>query len=116
MNSLPELLNEFDKLLAIQKYAESTRKSYVNCLHKFLVDFKDDYSQIEVTHVSKFIEIMVITEGYSEAYQRQFLGAIGLFLKLKYKKSLDLKHLYPRRHKSNLPKHLSKDQIKRLIG
>jgi len=116
MNSLENILLEFDKLLTIQKYASSTRRSYLNCLQKFLSNYQKDFSEIAVSDVHSFIERMVLGEGISEAYQRQFLGSIGLFMKLKYKTLLDVKHLYPKRHMSNLPKHLSKEQVKRLIG
>ena len=115
MKSLNKTLNEFDKLLSAKHYAANTCKSYVNCLQKFLQFYTGEINEITVAHIQCFIQQKVSQSGVSEAYQRQYLAAIRLFMKLKFNKAVNVKHLYPKRHKSKLPKHLTKDQVKRLV-
>ena len=51
----------------------------------------------------------------SDSYQKQMLGAIGLYFDLCLNRKLKLRHLYPKRRQHRLPKYLGQQEVKRMI-
>ncbi|MEM9983061.1 MAG: site-specific tyrosine recombinase/integron integrase [Bacteroidota bacterium] len=110
------LVAKFKQKLAVQRYADNTIKTYGNCLKKFLYAFKK-YQLTAVTekNIENYITHLLETESISAAYQKQLLGTIGKFYELFHDKQLSLSHLYPKRRKVVLPKHLSQQEVKKML-
>ncbi len=58
---------------------------------------------------------LVEKEAVGDSYQKQMLGAIGLYFDLCLNRKLKLRHLYPKRRQHRLPKYLSQQEVKRMI-
>jgi len=116
MNNMKQLLVSFESKLKIQRYATSTVSTYLNCAKKFIQFAQNkELDMVDEKFVEGFILHLVGTENISDSYQKQMLGSIGLLFKLCFNKSLNLKYLYPKRHKLQVPKYINQNEVKRLI-
>lgn len=116
MFDLEQTVTRFKEQLELQRYAYSTIKSYGNCLAKFLKAFERyDLSQVNEKNIENYLIHLIKEEKISYSYQRQLLGAIGKFYELTFQKKLNLASLYPKRKRQNLPKYLTREEVKRLL-
>ncbi len=58
---------------------------------------------------------LVEREAVGDSYQKQMLGAIGLYFDLCLKSKMKLQHLYPKRRQHRLPKYFGQQEVKRVI-
>ncbi|MFK7899500.1 MAG: site-specific tyrosine recombinase/integron integrase [Cyclobacteriaceae bacterium] len=113
---IAEFLKKFEEKLYIQRYAQNTINSYINCLTKFLLAFeKYDLSLVNEKNIENYITHILKNESISDSYQKQLLGTIAKFFELFYNKKFNLKHLYPKRTKKSLPKYITQVEVKRLF-
>lgn len=111
-----ELLSKYKMILQIQRYSEKSIKTYCGCLSYFL-SVSSKYSTESISHeqLEKFIIWLIQKKKIGHSYQKAMLATIVKFYKEIYNRNIDLKHLYPKRKKTQLPKFLSKDEIRRLF-
>ncbi|MDH7448457.1 site-specific tyrosine recombinase/integron integrase [Aquimarina sp. 2201CG14-23] len=112
-----DILLEFQKKLSLQRYAQSSIKSYSNSLAKFLIAFEGfSLNKVKEQNIENFLYHLQKTENISSAYQKQILSAIGKYYELFHCRKLDLKYLYPKRKQKSLPKYLTRNEVVRLIS
>ncbi len=58
---------------------------------------------------------LVEKEAVGDSYQKQMLGAIGLYFDLCLNRRLKLRHLYPKRRQHRLPECLGQQEVKRMM-
>ena len=103
-----KILLEFQQKLSLQRYANSSIKSYTNALAKFLTAFEGSSpEEVKERNIENFLFHLQKTENISSAYQKQILSAIGKYYKLFHSKKLNLKYLYPKRNQETVLKHLN---------
>ena len=111
-----QLVAEFRQQLSVHKYAQSSIKSYTNCLSKFLKAFeKHLLDTITEKQVGMYMAHLVETENISDSYQKQMLRTIARFYEWNYDKQLNLSCMYPKQTPGALPKHLSKHDMKKML-
>lgn len=116
MINISQLIARFRQQLSEHKYAQSSIKSYVNCLSKFLKTF-EEHSPDTITkkQIEEYMTYLIKTENISNSYQKQMLRTIARFYEWEYHKQLKLGHLYPKQTKVPAPKHLSKSDMKKML-
>jgi integrase/recombinase XerD len=113
---IKELTSKFKQKLILQRYADSTVRSYVNCVSKFLKAFeKYELKNVNEQNIENYISHLLTTEQISDSYQKQMLGSIGKFFELLYDRKLNLYSLYPKRKKTTLPKFISQHEVKQMF-
>ncbi len=113
---IQDLVSKFRQKLSIQRYAQSTIKTYGNCLAKFLKAFeKYELKDVSEKNIENYIAHLLKVEKISDAYQKQMLGTIAKFYELIYGKKLNLFYLYPKRKKSTLPKYITQQEVKKML-
>ncbi|MBV7270077.1 site-specific tyrosine recombinase/integron integrase [Winogradskyella luteola] len=117
MSLTKKILLEFEQKLSLQRYAESSIKSYTNALAKFLIAF-EGYSleKVKEKNIENFLYHIQKTENISSAYQKQILSAVGKYYRLFHSRNLNLKYLYPKRKQKTLPRYLTRNEVIRLIS
>lgn len=111
-----QYIKEFNEKLLLQRYAPNSISIYTLCIKKFLNYYES--KNIRLLHnndIKVFLTHLLQNEKISDSYQKQMLGAITKFYDLIFNIRLDLKSLYPKRKKNNLPKYITKPQIKKMI-
>ena len=74
------LLDDFEKLLQIKRYSNSTIGSYKNALLKFINSFPSLRPQyLQKSDIQFFINQQVVQSKISQSYQKQLVGALKLF-------------------------------------
>ncbi len=109
-------ISAFQQKLRLQRYAENTIKTYSGCISKFLHAFERYHlEQVTERNIENYMVHLVEKEAVSDSYQKQMLGAIGLYFDLCLNRKLKLRHLYPKRRQHRLPKYLSQQEVRRMI-
>ncbi|MGC6422801.1 MAG: site-specific tyrosine recombinase/integron integrase [Flavobacteriaceae bacterium] len=115
--NIQNILAEFDAKLRLQRYAPASIKTYKNALAKFLLHFMhQDLELLSVPKITRYLSSLQQKENMSPPYQRQILAAITKFYQLHYNRQLDLSVLYPKRKAKTLPKYLTPEEVRRLLG
>ncbi len=112
-----ELIMKFLKLLEIKRYSKNTIETYGGAISLFLNYFEK--SKIEELHhedVFRYIEHKVKDDKISFSTQKGVVGAIKLFYKHLYNKNIGIDYIYPDRSEYKLPKVLSQEDVKKLLG
>lgn len=111
-----DLIPEFRKRIENQKYSYNTVKNYINCVTLFLEAFKKiELKKIREDQIEKYIQRLVKTQNISQSYQKQILSSIHKFFLIMLNREIDLSNLYPDRKDYQLPKYLSKEEVKSMI-
>jgi len=114
---IKELTSKFKQKLILQRYADSTVRSYVNCVSKFFKAFeKYELKNVNEQNIENYISHLLTTEQISDSYQKQMLGSIGKFFELLYGRKLNLYSLYSKRKKTTLPKFISQQEVKQMFS
>ncbi len=114
---IQQLVADFKQKLSDHRYAFSTIKIYGSCLRKFLKAFdQNEVKEATESDIGDYIIHLKKTEKISHAYHKQMLGAIGKFYELVHHRKLDLSLLYPKQRNTTLPKYISPEEIKEMIG
>ncbi|MGZ5244514.1 MAG: tyrosine-type recombinase/integrase [Bacteroidia bacterium] len=106
----------FKEKMLIGRYSANTIQTYINTAKSFF----SAHAHIKVKEITeKDIEAYIINkikaDNISQSFQKHILGALKLFYKLVFDKTLQLDHLYPKRTETKLPNVLSKEDIKRIL-
>lgn len=112
------LLESFKEKLIIQRYSASSIKNYYSAIHHFLSIASNKYTHpldISLNNIEKFIFWKVEKHDISASHQTVILSSIVKFYKLLFDKDMNLKHLYPKRNETKLPKFLTKQEVKKLL-
>lgn len=111
-----QYIKEFKEKLILQRYASNSISIYVMCIKKFLIYYESkNIRTLNKNDIIVYLTQLLQIEKISDSYQKQMLGAITKFYDLIFNINLDLKSLYPKRKKNNLPKYISKPQVKKMI-
>ena len=115
--NITQKVAHFKAQLELQRYAYRTIKCYGNCLAKFLRAFERyDLARVTEKNIENYLIHLIKTEEISPSYQRQLLGSIGKFYELTYGRKLNLAPLYPKRKRQQLPRCLTRDEVRRMLA
>lgn len=109
-------IDDFIKLLELKRYSENTINSYQSHLKLTKFHFKErDFREITDKELFEFIYFLVNVKNISASYQRQIVGALKLFYKEIYGRTIPFEYLKVQRHEKQLPVVLSKEEVRRSI-
>lgn len=110
-------IKDFTSKLEVQRYAFNTIKSYKNAVTKFLLAFeKYDLNKVREKNIENYITHLIQKEKISPSYQKQLLGGISKYFQLILNKQLNLGYLYPKRSSVQLPKYITKNEVKAMLN
>lgn len=111
-----ELL-DVDRYLEMRRYAKRTRETYGYLLHVFFATIEyQRFDQLTHRVVDAYNTDHVVRAGYSVSYQRQFIGALKIYLKVRPRVSIIPENLERPDRQKRLPTVLSEEEVMRLIG
>ncbi len=111
------MFQDFKTLMIIKRYSSNTINTYIGLLQSFQ-DYLGDslaISKLNNKHLLQKIREFIIDKNYLYTSQKQFLGALALYMLEVHRISLDLSTVQPRKPQSVLPEILSKNEIKSII-
>lgn len=112
------LVDSYKEKLIIQRYSSSSVKNYSSALQNFLSMASQKYTDpldISLEDVEKFIFWKINKHHISASHQSIILSSIAKFYKLLFGKDINLKHLYPKRRETKLPKFLTRNEVKKIL-
>ncbi len=109
----------FKTTLELKRYSSNTIKSYMSSLKNFAREY--DYTPIQLEKLEEkdiiISSINIIKKrNYSISSQKQLIGALKLFYKEIFKRSIDFSIIYPTRKSESLPSILSKKEVSDIIN
>ena len=112
-----EELDQYLQFLEGRRYSESTLRTYGKLLSSFFATIKFDEHLI-LTHeiIDHYNTFGIVRSGYSVSYQRQFVGAFKLYLRMHPEFDLSPDELERPSKEKRLPTVLSEEEVLRLIG
>lgn len=112
-----EPIANFQRLLEVKRYSSNTIKTYIGAISQFLNFFsKKDSSLITSDDVFRFVGHKIKDGKISFSAQKSIIGAIKLFFRYIHNRQIQINYIYPDRSEYKLPKVLSQEDIKLLIG
>lgn len=108
----------FRQKLMIQRYSSATIQNYASAINQFLTLAQKKFTHPnEVTEddIEQYMIWLVQKKNIGASHQRTIIASIDKFYSLVLDKNLNIKHLYPKRHKQTLPKYLTTNEIKRML-
>lgn len=113
-------LAEYEKFghqLKSSGYAASTIRTYKSMIAIFLTAFPDcDLNVLMHDDIHQFLCEKLTEGGYSQSYQRQFMGALKLFYEKRHGRHLNLEKLEMPRKDKKLPKVMHKDEVSAIFS
>ncbi len=107
---------EYQRLLRVRHYAESTIKTYESMLTIFLAHFEqEDLDLLNNDDLNKFIHNFFVAHQYTVSTQRQFISALKLFYSKRLQRQLDLDRIESPRKEKKLPKVFSQSEIEQML-
>jgi len=111
--------NELEKYctyLRAKGKAESSIRTYANCIAVFLTYFSGrDITTISIEDINDFLGKHIYSKGYVRSTHSQYVSALKHFFKNRMDADVEIEKLsYPKRERL-LPKVLAKDEIGRMI-
>ena len=111
-----QVITDFVKILVLKRYSENTINSYQSHLKLTKLHFEGkNFAEIKDDELFEFIYHLVNVKKISSSYQRQIVGALKLFYKEIYSRSIPFEYLKVGRHEQKLPVVLSKEEVRRII-
>ena len=111
-------LSKFKTILELKRYSVNTIEVYVSFLRVFQETFQYADKQLEKLQdrdILNSVVKIVKTKKYSASSQKQLIGAISLFYKEFFKRSIDFSIIYPSRRSQHLPSILSIEEVKAIL-
>lgn len=109
-------IQDFIKLLELKRYSANTINSYQSHLKLTKFHFKErEFKDLTDKELFEFIYFLVNVKNISASYQRQIVGALKLFYKEVYGRTIPFEYLKVQRHEQKLPVVLSKVEVRRII-
>lgn len=115
---IDNLINEFERKLILQRYSKSSISNYKSAVKSFLEIAKNRYDEpntVNVEDIEKFVFWKIEKFDISASYQRMIVASLDKFYTLIYNRKLNVKHLYPHRKRTALPKDISPKQVQKMI-
>lgn len=110
-------IEDFVKILVLKRYSKNTITSYQSHLRLTKLHFRGKtMKEINDNELFHFIYYLVSTKKISSSYQRQIVGALKLFYKEIYDRSIPFEYLKVQRYEQKLPVVLSKEEVRKIIG
>lgn len=110
-------VKDFATMLRLQRYAESSIKTYTFHLSYFLkLSAKYDPEDITQKQLEDFVIWLVEKKKVGMSYQKAMIATIGKFYKETFQRPVNLKPLYPQRNVNKLPKFLTKMEVKKILN
>jgi len=109
-------LEQFHYYLESQRYSKSTQSAYMGFISSFLGYFTNQESiSISLAEIHRYNSQVIIRNGYSVSYQRQFIGALKLFYGYVIHCSFKIEDLERPLKEKRLPEVLNKQEIKAIL-
>ena len=118
MMDIQNLLNDFERKLIIQRYSSNSIDNYKSGVKSFLEIAQIKYpnaNDVTDQDIEKYVFWKIEKFNISASYQRLIVASLDKFYKLIFSRTLNIKHLYPGRKKTTLPKDISPRQVKSMI-
>lgn len=110
------ITEQFVTILRMQRYADSSIKTYSSHLTYFLkVSSKLKTEDITQKQLEDFIIWLVEKKKVGQSYQKAMIATITKFYKEIFHRHINLQHLSPKRKENKLPKFLTKDEVKKIL-
>ncbi len=110
------LTEQFVTILRMQRYADTSIKTYASHLTYFLkVSSKLKTEDITQKQLEDFIIWLVEKKKVGQSYQKAMIATITKFYKEIFRRNINLKHLYPKRKENKLPKFLTREEVKKIL-
>lgn len=112
-------ISDFEQKLTIQRFSTASIRNYSSVVSCFLGMALQKYSEpgkVVQSDVEKYVYWLIEKRKISSSYQRMIIAGIDKFYKLVLNKNLQIEYLYPQRKEHSLPKYLTKEEVKRMIG
>ncbi len=116
--NIDHLIISFEQKLKIERYSTNSIRNYSSTVRSFLKTASYKFSSPELLgekEIEKYILWKIEKHRISFSHQRIIVASIDKFYRLIYKRSLNLKHLYPSRKEKTLPNYISKQEVKKII-
>lgn len=115
-NSVREL-DEFSRRMMVRRYSKSTLDTYLSILKRFFTYYRNEESvDLGDPEVVNYMKDVVLTNQYSEVYQRQLLGALKLFYKYVHGQEKDFSEVPRIKRSRSLPEVLSREEVLELFS
>lgn len=112
-------LETFKTILELKRYSPNTSQVYISAIKTFANSLNIDCNKLKELH-DKDILLNVIDivkkKKYSASTQKQFIGAVNLYYKELFKRSIDFSAIYPTRKEEFLPVILSQQEVKLILN
>jgi len=109
-------IEDFIKILELKRYSKNTINSYHSHLRLAKLHFEGKkMKDISDRELFEFIYHLVNVKKISSSYQRQIVGALKLFYKEIYGRTIPFEYLKVQRREQKLPVVLSKEEVQRII-
>ncbi|MBP7024156.1 MAG: tyrosine-type recombinase/integrase [Bacteroidales bacterium] len=115
---IENLIAVFERKLMIQRYSTSSIKNYSSSVRSFLHVAEKRFDQpdeLNENEIEKYVFWKIRKDNISSSYQRMIVAAIDKFYYSVVGKNLSIRHLYPSRKKHELPKYLTRAEVKRML-
>lgn len=112
-----EELNTFIRKMKTKRYSDSTVKTYLSMLKRYLTYYNEQLSvDLDDADIVNYMNDVVLASGYSEVYQRQLMGALKLFYFYVHQQEKDFSEVPRVRRSKRLPEVLSKEEVLELVS
>jgi len=112
-----DAITNFVRILELKRYSKSTIQNYQNHLKLAKLHFKDQhFREITDKQLFEFVYFLVNEKNISASYQRQVVGALKLFYRELYNRTIPFEYLQVKNREQKLPVVLSKQEVKRILG
>ena len=113
---LMQPIQDFVKILVLKRYSKNTINSYQSHLRLTRMHFENkNLEELKDKELFEFVYHLVEVKNISPSYQRQIVGALKLFYKEIYGRTIPFEYLKVQRNEQKLPIVLSKEEVKRVI-
>lgn len=115
-HKLTEEIRKFTEWMQNRRYAESTVKTYSQCLSLFFRWTENKNPELITTEdLENFHQSYILRRKYSVAFQSQVINAVKLYFSNKQKRKLDPVTIERPRQPKKLPQVLSKEEMKLIL-
>ena len=115
---IENLIAVFERKLAIQRYRVNYIKNYSSAVRSFLQVAEKRFrhpAELSELEIEKYVYWEIRNDHISSSYQRMIVASIDKFYSSVVGKNLNIRHLYPSRIEHELPKYLTRAEVKRML-
>ena len=115
---IENLISVFERKLTLQRYSVNSIKNYNSAVRNFLQMAEKRFhrpDELSENEIEKYVYWKIKKDHISSSYQRMIVASIDKFYSSVVGKNLNIRHLYPSRKKHELPKYLTRAEVKRMF-